>query len=94
MAHLEAALEIIRFAADSVFHIFGDATGNRTADTIYRALKESAGLTRTDLSNLFGRNVRADELSAALCLLVQTSKIHSTRTSTAGRPAEMWHAGP
>lgn len=93
-AHLEAALEIIRYSNDSVRHIFGDATGNRTADTIIKALRACPeGMTRTALSSdLFGRNVKADEIGTALALLLEYGMAYPKRIDTDGRPKEVWFA--
>jgi hypothetical protein len=95
IAHLGAALEIVRYANESVRHIFGDATGNRIEDAILRALRASPnGLTRTQMNtDLFGRNVKSDDIGAALANLKQAGKIHSLSAAPGrGRPAEVWYA--
>ncbi len=57
--HLAAALALWKYAEDSARYIFGERTGDRLADDSLTALREAAGggLTRTDISNLFGRNM-------------------------------------
>lgn len=95
LAHLNAALEIVGYANKSVRHIFGDASGNRIADAILRALRATPdGLTRTAINNdLFGRNVKADDIGSGLATLKVDGKIYSIRhDETGGRPAEIWHA--
>lgn len=94
LAHLTAALEVIRYSNDSVRHIFGDATGNRTADTILRALRSNPeGLARTEISNdLFGRNARADDIAAALAILGEHRMIRCKSIPTGGRAREIWIA--
>jgi hypothetical protein len=95
IAHLGAALEIVRYANESVRHIFGDATGNRIEDAILRALRASPnGLTRTQMNtDLFGRNVKSDDIGAALANLKRAGKINSlSAVPGRGRPAEVWYA--
>ena len=69
--HLASALELWAYSERSAKYIFGDATGNPTADTILRSLRQVgvAGLSRTAISDLFGRNIAASKLSLALIQL-------------------------
>src|SRR5262249_20733110 len=55
-AHIEAALQLWRFAERSAAYIFGDSTGDPKADRILAALREAPqGLTRTEIRrNVFG----------------------------------------
>jgi hypothetical protein len=56
--HLEAALAVWRYSADSARWIFGDSLGDPTADEIWAATKERpAGVTRTEVSDMFSRFV-------------------------------------
>jgi hypothetical protein len=95
-AHLDAALEIIRYSNDSVRHIFGDATGNRVADAILGPLRSIAPepMSRSQISNeLFVRNVKAADIMAALELLRQMGKIRlAPSANTGGRPGQLWRA--
>jgi Protein of unknown function (DUF3987) len=92
-AHLDAALEVVRYSNDSVRHIFGDTTGNTIADTILKALRgNSEGLSRWDISNLFSGNTKSAVIIDALSQLLAVGKIRSQRVSTGGRPAEVWFA--
>jgi hypothetical protein len=51
LPHLEAALALWRYSAQSARWIFGDSLGDPTADEIWAAAKErAAGLTRTEVS--------------------------------------------
>ena len=93
-AHLIAALAVWDYAESSVKHIFGDSTGDPVADEILRALRQVPnGLTRTEISNLFGRNLNAGRICAALVVLHN----HALATMTTekperGGPAERWRA--
>jgi hypothetical protein len=90
--HLRAALEVVRYSNDTVRFIFKDATGNRIADTILRALRANPdGMTRSAISSdLFARNTPADQIGEALSLLLRHGMIRSKRTETSGRPSEIW----
>jgi hypothetical protein len=90
--HLEAALEVWRYCDESARFIFGDRTGNLTADTILEALRKNpAGLTRAEIySDLFGRHKSKDEIKAALELLQRAGKAHAETEETGGRPIERW----
>ena len=55
--HLEAALAVWCYSAASARWVFGDSLGDPTADEIWVAAKERpAGVTRTDVSDMFSRN--------------------------------------
>ena len=92
--HLTAALALWNYSAESVAYIFGDSTGNPDADAILRALREMPdGLTRTEISNLFARNLSANRIDKALFLLLEQGRAHPVKQETGGRPAERWLYG-
>jgi hypothetical protein len=92
--HLEAALALWKYAEDSARYIFGERTGDRLADDLLRALSEaeSDGLTRTDINNLFGRNVSAARIGGALACLAESNLAYSRSERKEGvkRPVERW----
>jgi len=94
--HLLAALAVWKYCEDSARWAFGASLGNRTADTLLAALRhvQPDGLTRTDISDLFGRNARQTELRDACALLKRLGLADSQqiRTPGAGRPATVWFA--
>jgi len=93
--HLEAALALWQYAEDSARYIFGDATGDSVADTIYEALKAAGtdGMSRTDISNLFKRHVSAERIGQALAFLLETGRAERKQNNdTGGRPSERWFA--
>jgi hypothetical protein len=93
--HIEAALALWNFCATSAHYIFGDIIGDPTADTILRALRGAgaAGLSRTELFNLFGRHLPANKIDAALAALLSAGKVRrGGMKKTGGRPVEMWFA--
>jgi len=91
--HLEAAFALWNYCEASCRYIFGDALGDPVADEILRLLRNtSEGLTRTEISNHFGRNKSADQLSRALGKLMELQLIYRRDEETSGRTAERWFA--
>lgn len=92
LAHLEAALALWRYAADSARWIFGDSLGDPTADEIWSLAKDRpAGVTRTEVRDLFSRNKKAREIDRALVVLEDAGRLQRrTVADGRGRPAETW----
>lgn len=91
--HLRAALGVWRYCADSARYIFGDALGDRLADELLSALrKESKGLTRNQIRELFSRNRTESEITRALNALRECDLARCEVEETGGRPAERWFA--
>lgn len=93
--HLQAALAVWDYAFASARHIFGDATGDPVADRIREALADSGpdGMTRTQLSHLFGRHVSSDRIGQALSQLAAMGVAARQITQTEGRPLEVPETG-
>ena len=94
--HLMAAVAIEEFCRSSVAYIFGDMLGDPIVDAILDALRAagSSGLTRTEISNLFSRNVSASQITRSLGELARRRLAMQRRSDTsAGRPPEIWIAG-
>jgi hypothetical protein len=96
LPHLVAALALWDYCEKSARWIFGDALGDPAADTILSELRRvgKAGLTRSQISALFGRHRTATEIELALCLLREKGLAHSESAGTDGRTAEVWFIGP
>lgn len=91
--HLRAAIALWDYAEASVRYIFGNATGDPIADQILAALKNSTkGLTRTEISNGFGRNIKAERIQKALTSLQGHCLAFAETQETEGRKAEIWKA--
>jgi hypothetical protein len=91
--HLQAALSLWEFCENSVRYLFGDALGDPIADTILQALRQNpSGLTRTDISNLFGRHRRTEEIDRPLRLLQRLNRAGCKTEQTDGRSVERWFA--
>ena len=92
--HLLAGLAVIEYAQASAEYIFGDSLGDPVADELLVALRRAgdAGLTRTDVRDLFKRHQRAERVTAALDLLASRGLARMTEEQTGGRPTEVWRA--
>lgn len=92
LEHLEAALAVWRYSASSTAWVFGDALGDPTADEIWSAAKERpAGVTRTEVSELFSRNKKRREVERALSVLEEAGRLRrETRQAERVRYAELW----
>jgi len=94
--HIKAGLAVWEFCEESARQIFGDSLGDHVADTIFEALQAvgSAGMSRADISSLFGRHQPSTQIQDALNLLVKHGRARSEtpKTGKAVRPTEMWFA--
>jgi Protein of unknown function (DUF3987) len=92
--HLLAALALWDYSEKSARYIFGDSTGDPVADQIYNALRAAGkdGMTRTEISNLFGRNMSSERIAQALSLLHGARRVRHMTHKTGGRHAERWYA--
>jgi hypothetical protein len=87
--HLLAALAVWDYCEASVRYIFGQSLGDPVADSILKALKAAPeGLTRTEVSHLFGRHETAHRIQQALAELLQRGFISIETIATGGRPTE------
>ncbi len=90
--HLMAALECWRYAEQSARYVWGDALGDPIADSILAALRQAPdGLTRTQISEVFGRNVTADKISRGLQVLQRAGLARPEERESGGRTATVWH---
>ena len=92
LEHLEAGLAVWEYSAASARWIFGDSLGDPTADEIWAAAKERpAGVTRTEVSDMFSRNKKRREIERALSVLEEAGRLRrDTRQPERGRAAEVW----
>ena len=91
--HLRAALAFWKYAEASARFIFGDSIGDPLADELLRALRKNTdGLSRTEIRDLFGRNRRSDEIERALTVLAQSglARPQTQDREGKGRPSERW----
>ncbi|MHB1865844.1 MAG: bifunctional DNA primase/polymerase [Candidatus Saccharimonadales bacterium] len=89
LAHLSAALELWRYCSDSAAFIFGNSLGP-LADAILELLRTHPdGMTRTEISNHFGRNKTKAALDAAIEVARRNGSLRSEKRETGGRVAEV-----
>lgn len=89
--HLAAALAVWDYCEASARYIFGDNLGDGVADSIFRAAKANGGrLTRTEIRDLFDRNLASGRIDVALRLLADARLMNEMSESTGGRPLEVW----
>ncbi|OGM54637.1 hypothetical protein A3F62_04855 [Candidatus Woesebacteria bacterium RIFCSPHIGHO2_12_FULL_44_11] len=90
--HLGAALAVWDFVEASIHYIFQNRTGDPVANRIYEALlvSEEGSMTRTEISNLFGRNQPSERITAALEILQSNTLATKEFVATEGRSVETW----
>jgi hypothetical protein len=93
--HLDAALAVWRYCEASAQYIFSEIAA-RKRDLILRALQaEPEGLNKSQIHQLFGRNMEAAEIDQALQDLAAHGMAHRIGQkvgSKGGRPEERWVA--
>jgi hypothetical protein len=92
-SHVESALAVWEYAEASALYCFGDATGDPDADKVLGALRHAeGGLTRTEISEIFGRNKSRQELDRIRASLIQAGKVRVSLTPEADskKPVERW----
>lgn len=82
----------ITMSRDSVGYVFRDKLGDPTADAILQALRNSDGLTRTQIRDLQGRHGSSEETNRALAALAAQGLASVQHVPTGGRNEEMWTA--
>jgi hypothetical protein len=91
--HMQAALAVWGYCEDSARYIFGQQLGDPVADAILAAIRENTeGLTRTEMSDLFGKHKSSDRIGQALTLLQEHGRIAKRMEKTEGRSSEVWFA--
>ena len=91
VVHLLAALSLWDHCEASVKHIFGSSTGDYVVDRIQEALEQAPDdLSRTEVSDLFGRNLNAARVDRAVRSLISRGVVEPYKKSPsgAGRPTE------
>jgi hypothetical protein len=97
-AHLEAALEVWRYAFDSARFLFGQTAGDAKTEKIRKRLREAGkkGMSRTAIrGEIFNQNVSSEEIGTRLALLLELGEVRCKMIDNpagAGRPIEQWYA--
>jgi hypothetical protein len=94
--HLGAAIAFWQYCVRSAQWIFGEKTGNKSADKIYWALqREPNGITRQQLQiDVFSNHCSKVTLDAALSDLIKADLafMKIERTAQARKPIQRWFA--
>jgi hypothetical protein len=90
--HLFAALSLWDYCEASVRLIFGNASGDRTLDTLVEALRNAGtgGMTRTEIHHLFSGHTKSHEIERALVTLLGQGRASRIYEETGGRRIERW----
>ncbi|WP_181448915.1 DUF3987 domain-containing protein [Nonomuraea aridisoli] len=88
-ADLGAAAALVRYSIASAVFVLDKQMRDPKIDRIRRALDQAAdtGLTRSEISALFSRNVPKQTLDELLTSLTATGQYESVTTPTGGRPS-------
>lgn len=92
--HLEAALELWRYAEASARYVFGEALGDPLADELRRLLRGAGaeGLDREAIRDGLSRHSRSADIGRALGVLEAAGLARQESRPTGGRPEERWYA--
>jgi hypothetical protein len=92
--HLRAGLAVWSYCEASARYIFRTVVGDKNADRIYEALRRvgTKGMSKTDIRELFNRNLDEERTDQALELLRENRLAYCKQEPTAGRPVERWFA--
>jgi hypothetical protein len=87
--HLQAAAAVWDYSQRSVAYIFGDAVGNRVADTILRELKLNGRMSMSDSQAVFKNHLREGTRDEAINELIAIGKAGIEQEETEGRPKQV-----
>lgn len=96
--HLEAARAVWDYCDASARWVFGEALGDPLADRLLEALEAAGekGLSRADLHNALGRNIKSREVGQALQTLadLNLARAITDKSVKHGRPPTQWYHVP
>lgn len=93
--HIESALDLWRYAAQSCQYIWSDSVGNDDADKILSTLRQNPdGLTRTEISKyVFKNNKNKEELNKAFALLEELGLAECYSEASKGvKSTQIWRS--
>jgi hypothetical protein len=96
--HLLAGLAVWSYCEQSCSIVFRNSTGDGRADRVLNEVKDagSKGVSKTELYEVLGRNVKAGQLDSILKDLEKAGWVHRRpdKPKGKGRPREVWAYGP
>jgi hypothetical protein len=92
LCHLKAALECWRYCQDSALYIWGDFAQGGLVKKIHDALNDAGerGLTRSQLNDVLGGRIPADEFVPELEKMILKNEVSQTFKDTGGRRATIY----
>ena len=91
--HLRAALELWRYAKESMAMVFGDRIGDPFVEDLLDAIRSyQDGMSRTDIRDHFKRHAKQRRIEDALTMLQELRLIECRKQETGGRHTEIWFA--
>ena len=91
LAHLQAALEVWRYCADSARYLFAGRMAVRDEDRLLDALDDAGTMDRTQIRVVFAGHRSRSALDAMLAKMADLGLIERVPSdSTGGRPRELW----
>lgn len=97
VAHFEAAAALVRYSMASARHVLQGVTGDPRLDLLRTSVQNAGdqGMTRTEISALFSRNLTSTQLDDLLTRLLEDAGIEEIERATAGRSATVYRwTGP
>ena len=90
--HLKAAYALVNYARATAAHVLGTGTGDARLDKLTVALDAAGaqGLTRTDISALFSRQLSKAQLDDLLGKAEALPGVTRTQRRGNGRPTDVW----
>ena len=94
LEHLEAALALWRYCAESACHAFGGQVGHPLADRLLALIREkgSEGLARSEFRDAIGGSTPGMKVDVARDALLRARLIRVEKESTGGRASERFYA--
>lgn len=90
-SHLKSALAVWDYSEESCRQLFGGISGHPMADKILTALRsQSAGMTRSEIRDIFNRHIKQEDLQKSLDYLKSNSLADKSDEMSSGRPGERW----
>jgi hypothetical protein len=91
-ADLTAGAALARYSVASARYVLAGLHRDPRLDRLTRAIdgKGTAGMTRTDISALFGRNLASAAIDELLAGLLADGEYEELRVETGGRPVQLY----
>jgi hypothetical protein len=87
--HLNAAMAVWDYAAQSAKRIFGNTTGDKLADKIYAHVVRKGDSTRTQIYEALNCNESSASIEGALSILVEGGLVSVSPVERDGRLVEL-----